>query len=579
MKIEIAIHSGFCMGVRKAILRIIQELNHSREDLLVYGPLIHNPQTVSILSKRGLLIEEEIDSMEGHQVAIRTHGIPIDETRAIQARATRVINLTCPRVARVQSLIRKYSREGYYSLIVGDPEHAEVIGLQSFADTGALVLKDINDVEKIPDREKYLLIAQTTLDRELFRRVCERVLEQGHDVKIMDTICDSTRNRQQDVITSIENGSVDTLIVVGGYNSSNTRRLAEIGRNHGIHTLHVETEEEIDDSDLSESEHILLTAGASTPGWIINNVLEKLYAIKQRKSLGGLQHILSIIGVAVRANIFSSIAAGMMTHLLDRIIPVSLGPGFPLLSMAFIFFMYSINNYLDRHILKISNRYKYEVFNLYGYTLILLALLALGYALDFMKNDSPTARLVFLFALFFGTLYSTGMIRRTVTSIGLVPLSKIYFSKIITGFGWLMIIWLLPLLSVYPLLYSKYLIPAVALGLLLFSLVFIRHLLTDLIAYQGDLIMGRDTLPIILGREKSFTVFMVFTLLGILSAMILALSMGDATWAFLALPFLYNGGLIVFIRRKTYLVSLKFETLVDMAFLLVCLGGFVIICF
>jgi 4-hydroxy-3-methylbut-2-enyl diphosphate reductase len=369
---------------------------------------------------------------------------------------------------------------------------------------------------------------------------------------------------------------VDTLIVVGGHNSSNTRRLAEIGRNHGIHTLHVETEEEIDDSDLSGSEHILLTAGASTPGWIINNVLEKLYAIKQRKSLGGFQHVLSIIGFAVRANLFSSIAAGMVTHLIDQVLPVSLGPGFPLLSSAFIFFMYSINNYLDRHILKISNRYKYEIFDRYGFTLILLAVLALGYSLSFMGEHSLMVRLVFIFALFFGTLYSTGLIRKTVSSIGWVTLSKVYFSKIITGFGWLMIIWLLPILSAFPLLYSEYLFPVGALGLLLFSLVFIRHLLTDLVAYQGDLIMGRDTLPIILGRERSFSVFMVFSFMGILSSLALVFFTGQPIWAVLALPFFYEWGLFVFIRKKTYLISLKFETLVDMAFLLVYLGWFLI---
>ena len=150
MKITLALNSGFCMGVRNAVLKIIKEINSSEEEIRMYGPLIHNPQTIDILSRRGLITIKDLGDIKGKQIAIRTHGVTLDENRIIKEQASRVINLTCPRVARVQGIIKKYSKQGYFTLITGDADHPEVKCLKSFAGSGVFVISGASDLEKIP---------------------------------------------------------------------------------------------------------------------------------------------------------------------------------------------------------------------------------------------------------------------------------------------------------------------------------------------------------------------------------------------------------------------------------------------
>lgn len=208
-------HSGFCLGVRDSILRIINEINTSNEDIHVYGPLIHNPQTIEVLNRRGLKTIDSLDDIDNRQIAIRTHGIPAGETKLIKSRASRLINLTCPRVAKVQSIIKKYSHDGYFTLIIGDEKHAEVIGLKSYASCGVKILNSPDDIIDIPAWDKYLLVSQTTLDRDLFNKIVETMKLTLQNVLIIDTICDSTKNRQTEVKCGIDKG-IDTLVVVGG---------------------------------------------------------------------------------------------------------------------------------------------------------------------------------------------------------------------------------------------------------------------------------------------------------------------------------------------------------------------------
>ena len=171
MKIVLADHSGFCMGVRNAILKIVHEIDLSKEEIYVYGPLIHNPQTIKVLNDRGLKTIDSLDNISGKQITIRTHGIPIDQYKKIKSESSRVINLTCPKVGKVQSIIKKYSQKGYYTIILGDKDHAEVMSLESYAASGVFIISKISDIENLPDKKKYILISQTTLDRNFFDEI------------------------------------------------------------------------------------------------------------------------------------------------------------------------------------------------------------------------------------------------------------------------------------------------------------------------------------------------------------------------------------------------------------------------
>lgn len=237
-------HSGFCMGVRNAILKIVDKLNTTDEEILVYGPLIHNPQTIDVLDKRGLKTIDNFDNITDKDVAIRTHGVPIEENRLLKSKARRTYNLTCSRVGKVQAIIKKYSRDGYHTVIIGDKNHAEVIGLMSYAKSGITVLENIDDIVNIPTGRKYLVVCQTTHERTLFEDIVSKIKNRYKNVVVIDTICDSTRLRQKDVNDAIAKG-IDTLVVVGGKNSANTTRLAKIGMDNEVKTLHIETEEEL----------------------------------------------------------------------------------------------------------------------------------------------------------------------------------------------------------------------------------------------------------------------------------------------------------------------------------------------
>ena len=282
VKIELSRYSGFCMGVRDAVLKIVRELNKTHDKILVYGSLIHNPQTVEILGQRGLSTIRTLDDIDGKLVAIRTHGVPVELLREIRSRSRRYINLTCPRVSRVQGLIKGHSAKGYFTIIIGDADHAEVMGLKSYATSGVMVIQGADAISSIPPAPRYIVVSQTTQDIGKFNDVADALRKRFPDIKIFNTICDSTCNRQNDILAGIEKG-IDALVVVGGKESANTLRLAGMGREHKLKTFHIETEAELGEGDFSQVDHVLVTAGASTPGWIINNVMERLHEIERKK--------------------------------------------------------------------------------------------------------------------------------------------------------------------------------------------------------------------------------------------------------------------------------------------------------
>ena len=194
----------------------------------------------------------------------------------------------------------------------------------SYASNGVTVISDVRDVDDVPPAEAYLVVSQTTFDRKLFTTIVSRIRERFADVTVFDTICDSTRYRQDDVFKAIS-GGIDTLVVVGGKNSANTKRLAQIGRDNNIRTFHIETDAELVEENFADSKSVLVTAGTSTPGWIINNVLERLYSINFKKSNFFINAGMTFLELIVRTNILASAAAFFITLITFRLagIPAS----------------------------------------------------------------------------------------------------------------------------------------------------------------------------------------------------------------------------------------------------------------
>jgi 4-hydroxy-3-methylbut-2-enyl diphosphate reductase len=564
MKIELSKYSGFCMGVRDAVLRIVNEINSSKEEIFVHGPIIHNPQTISILERRGLKTVDENCRVEGKTVAIRTHGIPYQKLKDIKHVSQRIINLTCPRVARVQGIIKKHSRNGYHTLITGDEDHAEVISLKSYSDSGVTVISDIDGISDIPEAEKYIVVSQTTFDRELFETIIKMLTEkfQGR-IEIFNTICDSTYHRQGDVVEAIKRG-IDILVVVGGKNSANTRRLANLGKEYGIRTFHIETENELNDSEFSKNDYVFVTAGASTPGWIINNVLEKLYTIQFKNSNFLLKTVKKFLEFIVRTNVLSSVTAFFMTLFVLNFISAPVDYTLALISVLYIFSMYTINNYFMLGTLKESNPYKLALYKKYKRLLIPLSLIFISYSIYLASLYTTSLIIVYAFSLFLGTLYSTPLFKRIIERMHLPLLSKLYNAKNITAaFGWLVVCCMLPVL-----LYGSGLFSIIAIGILIYCLIFFRNTLQDLIALQGDLILGRETVPILIGINTTRTLFLFLSLVAILIFGAVSLINGNYLDLLIILNIVYYIWLMVKIARLDYLIALKFEILVDLNLIL-----------
>ncbi|HPJ36818.1 MAG TPA: 4-hydroxy-3-methylbut-2-enyl diphosphate reductase [Spirochaetota bacterium] len=564
MKIELSKYSGFCMGVRDAILRIVNEINSSKEEIYVHGPIIHNPQTISILDRRGLKTIDENSRTDGKTVAVRTHGIPYEKLKKIKHESKRLINLTCPRVARVQGIIKKYSRNGYYTLITGDDDHAEVISLKSYAASGVSVISNIDNIDSIPEAEKYIVVSQTTFDRELFEIIIQKLTDKLTDrVEVFNTICNSTYHRQGDVVDAIQR-NIDILVVVGGKNSANTKRLANLGKEYGVKTFHIETEDELNESEFSKNDYVFVTAGASTPGWIINNVLEKLYTVQFKKSNILTKSLKKFFEFIVRTNVLSSVTAFFTTLFVLNFISAPADFNLALVASLYIFSMYTINNYFMLGTLKESNPYKLALYKRYKLILIPLSLFFIVSSMYLMSRYTLSAMLLYTASLFLGIMYSTSIFKRIVDILHVPFFSKMYNAKNITAaFGWLVVCGVLP---VY--LYGSDILLTTAVLLFIYCIIFFRNTLQDLIALQGDLILGRETVPILIGIKTTRTLFLFLSISSALIFSTASLIQSHYLDLLFILNILYYLGLMVKISRLDYLIALKYEFLVDLNLIL-----------
>ncbi|MBP7735809.1 MAG: 4-hydroxy-3-methylbut-2-enyl diphosphate reductase [Spirochaetes bacterium] len=570
MKITLARHSGFCMGVRNAILRIVREINISKGEIYVYGPLIHNPQTINVLHGRGMRTVNTLDGITGKRIVVRTHGIPVDEIKYLKQCASKVINLTCPRVARVQAIIKKESGRGCHTIITGDRDHAEVTGLMSYASHGVTVISDINEIDSIPPSESYVIVSQTTFDRTLFKKIVDRIAEMYVNTRVYDTICDSTRYRQEDVIKGIMQGN-DTLVVVGGKNSANTKRLAQIGRDSNIKTLHVETDDEINENDFSDSQSVLVTAGTSTPGWIINNILEKLYTINFKKSNLLIKAIMSLLQLIVRTNLFSSIAAFFITLIALSYVGIHDNYSFPALSFLYVFSMYSINNYFEKDLLKLSNPYKYDIYAQYGRPLLIISIASMALSIYITSAYSILMTAIVFGAYLLGFIYSTDPFKGLIAKLMPELLRKLYNSKIVACFGWIIITILVPMVGT-----NISISALVTLSFFVFTVIFLRTALLDLIAFQGDLILGRETLPVLIGARAISMLSIGISMVTILIFTTMTILLHHWIYLILLPAILFYLLLIYLVQRLNYLISLKYELLVDMNLLFIIACYFVI---
>ncbi len=274
MKIRIAKKAGFCMGVRRALNLVLKALNEKKYPIYTYGPLIHNPQTLELLNKLGVKVINKIeDEVPSGVCIIRAHGIPPQEKEKL-SKKHKIIDGTCPRVLKVQALAKKAVSEGKNIIIIGDKNHAEVKGILGYCQNKGYVVSSFEDIEKLPKLENYVILSQTTQDEKLFKAFSETIISKYPKGKIINTICNATEVRQNEVRNLSKTCS--SIIVIGGKFSANTNRLAEIAKKEGKKVYLIERAEEIPLEEIKKEKTIGITAGASTPNWLINEVVDFL---------------------------------------------------------------------------------------------------------------------------------------------------------------------------------------------------------------------------------------------------------------------------------------------------------------
>lgn len=278
MKLLVAKSAGFCFGVKRAMDMAVEAVQTHPKALYTLGPLIHNPQAVQSLEQLGIQVRERVENISKGAVILRSHGVSLQELRKAKEKRLRIIDATCPIVKRAQLYAKFLQRHGYGLLIVGDALHPEVEAIRSYLDEGVVVVADVKKARRLGPWDKLGIIAQTTQSFTLFKEIVNVTLEKTKEVRVFNTICRATTIRQKEAVEIAR--KVDSMIVVGGYNSGNTQRLAAICKEIQPRTYHIETAHELRSRWLAGRERIGLTAGASTPSWIIQEVEERIRRLK-----------------------------------------------------------------------------------------------------------------------------------------------------------------------------------------------------------------------------------------------------------------------------------------------------------
>ena len=275
MKVTVAKSAGFCFGVRRAVEQVYHQVKEGKKPVYTYGPIIHNDQVVRDLEALGVRVihaEEELDSISEGTVIVRSHGVPRRIQEKIEARGLELVDATCPFVKKIHRIVMEESRKGAAVIIAGDESHPEVEGIRGWAEGPVWVVSRPGDMERLPlsAGKAAVLVAQTTFNYNKFEELVEIFSKKGYDGNVINTVCNATEERQSEARQIAR--TVDAMIVIGGRHSSNTQKLYEICSKECKNTYFVETLDDLDSKPFQSFRHVGITAGASTPNKIIEEV-------------------------------------------------------------------------------------------------------------------------------------------------------------------------------------------------------------------------------------------------------------------------------------------------------------------
>lgn len=564
MKILIAKTAGFCMGVRRAVEMVMDTAGELVGPIYTFGPLIHNAQVLDLLDSKGIRVLTEIPARGTGTVLIRAHGVPPKTKLQLKKAGFTVVDATCPRVIKVQSIIGRHAKKGYASIIIGDENHPEVIGLLGYAGQNGHVAGSFQELDALPQFDRAIVVAQTTQNTEFYDAVKKWVREKHPTYEIFDTICDSTERRQAEV--KHLSTDVDAVIVVGGRNSGNTQRLVEIAASSGKPTYHVETEEDLNALDLKELTALRLigiTAGASTPNWIIKRVYKALESLQYKRARGWRRVLFALQRSLLLTNVYVSLGAGCLCYACTRLLGIRPVSTFVAIAVLYVQSMHILNHLTGRQSDQYNDPERASFYVCYRVSLSILALAsgATGLLLAFTLGIQPFVILLVMSLL--GLTYNLQVIpgRDRYNRLRDVPGSK---TLLITA-AWGVVTALLPSLFTAGL-------PKLETALVCgwsTGLVFVRTAFFDTLDMQGDRIVGKETIPTLLGEKRTLRLLKIILLmlLAVLPAAALIGLLPGLAFGLCACP-LFVAAVLLAYERSLMIPGIRLEFLLETNFIL-----------
>ncbi|MSM41213.1 MAG: 4-hydroxy-3-methylbut-2-enyl diphosphate reductase [Geobacter sp.] len=281
MEIIQAKQAGFCFGVKRATQMAFEAADKGGQTFTL-GPIIHSPQVVQKLEEMGVRVLKKLSELDTGTIIIRSHGVTSEELEEAVCKELEIVDATCPFVKKAQEHVQSLSSAGYDVVVVGDADHPEVQGIVSYAKGKVYVVGSGEEAARLPRMGKIGVVAQTTQSFENLEDVVRECLKRAVEIRVFHTICDATAVRQEAAKELAK--QVDCMIVIGGFNSANTKRLAEVCTELQPRTYHIETAQQLDPEWFVAVERVGVTAGASTPKWLIDEVMERINQLDKDKN-------------------------------------------------------------------------------------------------------------------------------------------------------------------------------------------------------------------------------------------------------------------------------------------------------
>lgn len=572
MRIITARKAGFCMGVKRALEMVLDRARRQERRIVTYGPLIHNPQVVALLSAKRITASRDRGVLAPGDICfISAHGIAPAVREELKATGASLCDASCPDVLKVQGIIRKHARQGYATVIFGDPGHSEVEGLLGFTEGRGVVVSGPEEAAALPKFDRVCLVSQTTQNLEEFRRVAAEVRKRSDRAEVFETICASTLERQREVLEMARRA--DALVVVGGKNSANTARLTRIAAGL-VPVFQVETAEDLDLSRLGNCRTVGVTAGASTPSWLIQEVIDRLRDRTWEQRCSPVRWLYRLGSAIVKSNVYIALGGACLTCASIQLLRLPIFWPMILLSFCLVLAVYNLNIFADRTAILITQPSRYRFLLAHRRQLYGLTAFSLSAAFILAGFLGTAAFLLTVFTLLSGLAYSFTFLPTALPGMKLKNLTGL--KELFSSLGWGVLAVLIPVFSTT--VSPPRTVSVAVVFVFVFSILFVRSVLFAIRDLQGDRLVGRETIPVVLGvaRTKRLVLGLLVSASGLL---VLAAARG---WISSPLGYrfpavlLYGGLCLLLYHRRLLYQGLPHEMLVDGQLLLaglLSLGG------